>query len=324
MIPKNRLILILGSLFLILVIAPFYIRCICLAKISVKVVDEAGKPVDGANISTYFRHETVDKPAIEGFADHEGNYNVWSRTTNGMIFGGTSKSGFYDSIFSVMFFNKLFGFWHPWNKQATVTMRPVINSVPMYVRNLDKIEVPKSGKEIGYDLMESDWVKPYGKGTHPDFIFKMDHWFESMTEHSITMTLSFPNKNDGIQVIKQEVAPFSSHYKLPRTAPEDGYKNQLIKKSIESVKRREFVNDYESSNNYIFRVRTETDKNGKVKRAMYGKILGELNTFFSDNNEKIVIRMHYYLNPDHTRNLEFDPKRNLFTNLPKNENVSMP
>jgi len=42
------------------------------------------------------------------------------------------------------------------------------------------------------------------------------------------------------------------------------------------------------------------DKDGKVVKALYGKIYGD---FFD---------MVYYLNPDGTRNIEYDPKRNLF------------
>ena len=324
MIKKNKLKITLGILFLTLLITPYYIRCICLAKISVKVVDEVGEPVDGSSVRANFTYGKLTEDAIAGQADHEGQYSVWSRTPDGEIIGSVSKTGYYSSFFSYQFFDKLFGFWRPWNQPTIVTLRPVINPVPMYVRNLDKIEVPESGKEIGYDLMESDWVKPYGKGKRSDFIFRVDQWYESPTEYALTTTLTFPNKNDGIQVVEQG-ATYFSRYKLPRTALEDGYQNKMVKQGVSSVKKMQFINDYKDSNNYIFRVRTEMDERGKVKRAMYGKILGELKSFFSDSKtEKAVIKMHYYLNPDYTRNLEFDPKRNLSTKLLQNEYVGEP
>jgi hypothetical protein len=74
-------------------------------------------------------------------------------------------------------------------------------------------------------------------------------------------------------------------------------------------------------NNYIFRVRSEVDENGKLKQAMYGKIRGDL-WYTPGSGGKI--KMHYYLNPDYTRNLEFDPERTLFIGLPKNEGTGQP
>ncbi len=37
-----------------------------------------------------------------------------------------------------------------------------------------------------------------------------------------------------------------------------------------------------------------------------------------------IIRFTYYLNPDGTRNVEFDPAKNLFRNLPWIEGVRKP
>jgi hypothetical protein len=50
-----------------------------------------------------------------------------------------------------------------------------------------------------------------------------------------------------------------------------------------------------------------------AERAHYGKIYGDFMNFT------------YYLNPTpNDRNVEFDPKRNLFTNLKDDERVTMP
>lgn len=64
------------------------------------------------------------------------------------------------------------------------------------------------------------------------------------------------------------------------------------------------------------------DEEGKLKRAMYGKILDEIKfAALSKNGE---IGMHYYLNPDDTKNLEYDPEKNLFKSLPSGEGVALP
>jgi len=57
---------------------------------------------------------------------------------------------------------------------------------------------------------------------------------------------------------------------------------------------------------------------GKVHKALYGKIHGEIR-FDVINSKTAIIIFTYYLNPDGTRNLEFDQKRNLFQNLKSRE-----
>jgi hypothetical protein len=60
-------------------------------------------------------------------------------------------------------------------------------------------------------------------------------------------------------------------------------------------------------------VRTVLDEQGNVKSALYGKIYGDFMHF------------SYYLNPTpNSRNVEFDPKRNLSKNLSNMEGVSEP
>ena len=65
--------------------------------------------------------------------------------------------------------------------------------------------------------------------------------------------------------------------------------------------------------NFYFRVRTKLDESGNVVSARYGKIYGDLAQFT------------YYFNPTpNDRNVEFDLKQNLMTNLKPNEGVSQP
>jgi hypothetical protein len=55
------------------------------------------------------------------------------------------------------------------------------------------------------------------------------------------------------------------------------------------------------------------DATGKIISANYGKIYGDFMNF------------SYYLNPTpNDRNVEFDPKRNLFTKLKTEEQVMAP
>ena len=72
---------------------------------------------------------------------------------------------------------------------------------------------------------------------------------------------------------------------------------------------------------FAFRTRVKLDKNGDIKEANYGKIYGPINY----GNGVRKIQFTYYFNPTpNDRNLEFNPKANLFKNLTSLEEVSAP
>ncbi len=213
------------------------------------------------------------------------------------------------------FYRTRFGMWQPWGKELTVIMRPIVNPVPMYVRH-NFFKFPPIVEEVGFDLEKSDWVIPHGQGTQADFVFKVERFWNDAANYNATMTLTFSNPLDGIRVFKDDGGGdfnAGSWFRLPRMAPDGGYQAKLeIRKSAGSYGYSPgyFSNEIDDKN-YIFRVRSEVDENGKLKQAMYGKIRGRIK--FSPG--PVEVGMHYYLNPDYTRNLEYDPERNLFTIL---------
>jgi hypothetical protein len=73
---------------------------------------------------------------------------------------------------------------------------------------------------------------------------------------------------------------------------------------------------------YFYRVRA-VKQDGKIVSARYGK-MGNIN-FDVINSPTAIINFTYYLNPEpNSRNMEFDPKRDLFKNLKDSEQVSAP
>ena len=289
-----------------------------MVKIDVKVIDEAGTPLDDVKLSVRF--SGGEMPVNKNVDDH-GNCSITSSSNDGVVVGTAMKEDYYNSTFNHDFYVTKFGFWQPWGKELTVVMRPIVNPVPMYVRN-HSFKIPVKGKEVGFDLEKADWVIPYGQGTTADFIFQVEQRFENMDNYDATMTMTFSNPFDGIQVVKDDGGGdfnSGSQYRLPRTAPESGYLPKMERRIAWGSMGRQ--SNMEDDNNYIFRVRSEVDENGNLKQAMYGKIRGELRYFVGDGGG---IKLHYYLNPDYTRNLEFDPKRNLFIILSGSENVRQP
>ena len=106
---------------------------------------------------------------------------------------------------------------------------------------------------------------------------------------------------------KDTASGFSSLYE----APTSGYERQIVlsvDRTKQSVIKKEVIGDSEY---LIFRVRTVLDEKGNVVNAKYGKIYGEIGYGEVDNGSGGIVFI-YFFNPDGTRNLEFNPKQNLF------------
>jgi hypothetical protein len=252
--------------------------------------------------------------------DVDGKFTA-SGSGNGHIGYGAEKEGYYDSYYSYDF-EKLGPFgWEPRNPELTVVLRRIEKSIPMYVRNtkFSTIEIPVTDKNVGFDLMNFDWVEPYGSGMHSDFIFHLKRRFFAWDNQDCTLIVTFSNKHDGIQLVEEDLQ-HGSVFKLPRHAPESGYQQKL--EFYIKAANGKWESNVKGTDNYVFRIRSKED-GGKIKQAMYGKIQGPLE-FSTPDSKTAIIVMKYYLNPDYGRNLEFDPKRNLFGNLPLREQVKEP
>lgn len=293
------------------------------AKVTAKVVNEEGKPMSGEEIYIGFEGPGGGGEGVKGLTDMNGYFTATGKTIRSVSFM-VRKTGYYQTYTEYDFTRTESGIlkstrWLPWNPEVTLVMRKIENPVAMYARDMTKsgsIKIPVVGKEVGFDLIEYDWVDPFGKGKQADFIFKLDSTVKSQDEYDGTLTLTFSNKYDGIQIVKED-REYGSRFKLPRLAPENGYQKKLAKHN-KSLPGKPYEEDFKKDNNYIFRIRSE-EKDGKLIRAMYGKIQGEIR--FGAREARIGFK--YYLNLDYTRNLEFDPKQNLFKNLKSTDEVGL-
>lgn len=294
------------------------------AKVTLIVVDEEGKPLEGVDAGVGFEKNTgwsTDTKAQRGLTDTEGRF-IASGNCNGHIGYGGRKEGYYRSHYEYDF-KELGSFgWEPWNPELRVVMRKIENPVPMYARNTKiakkGIAIPEIGKEVGFDLIAYDWVVPYGSGQVSDLIFFLERRFSKMNNYGAELTISFSSKYDGIIKINDNLN-IGSQLKLPRYAPEEGY-NSRIKLRTSQNPSGDWVRGYRATDNYIFRIRSVIE-DGKLIKAIYGKILGPIH--FEPRIDPTEVYFKYYLNPDYTRNLEFDPDRNLFGPLPPLEQVGI-
>lgn len=281
------------------------------AKVTAKAVDEQGNPISEANVSISFMKAkekewgmtTHDK---NGKSDKDGLYSASGEGTQSVsVF--ITKDGYYPSGDGVKLITRssLLNRWEPWNPTVEVVLKKKRNPVPMIIKGTDWVAVPKLDTPIGFDLEKCDWVAPYGKGLIADLTVEFNLSSRSYTDYDANMTVTFTNGQDGIQEYwfdKKEQSLFN----WPFEAPSNGYKRSVNIFERDSPKDGYKTNKKENVN-YIFRVRTQLDKDGNVISAKYGKIEGEFGI-----SRKGKTKMYYLFNLDGTRNLEEDPEKNLF------------
>lgn len=279
---------------------------------TLKVVDDSGNPVAGAKATVDYLFTNQ----IVGLTDTNGVFNASHRDKSFALAFDVKKDGYYP-------FWQRYEMGFPeqyneakWNPTAKIVLRKIGNPIPMYAKD-QEIKFSKLDELIGFDLVAGDWVTPYGKGFHTDISFKAHREIKNDREFTADLTVSFPNKGDGI-VIAPTVAVAGSEFKTSRTATTNGYQPQLVLDFSDSKRP-------DSVFGYFIRVRTELDQDGNVKSALYGKIRGDFRFYAGTIAPTAGMGFDYYLNPTpNDRNLEFDPKRNLVKDLKPLEGVSEP
>jgi hypothetical protein len=284
------------------------------AKVTIKVLEEDGSPVEMANVAVGFERNGKDDVEFKGLSGSAGFFTV-SSDTNGHIGWTITKENYYETRGVYDFEKEINKSWQPWNPTVEVLLRKIENPVPMYFRDTKylSVEIPVVDEEVGFDLVKFDWVSPYGKGTHEDFIFHLKRRVVDRKDFDTTLTVRFANSYDGIKEYREELDA-GSLFMLPRKAPTSGYEKELVlSQRRERGDLKIYRNfDFNSKNiNYFFRVRSEGKDDGSLDRSMYGKIVGGLR-FDPIFSETAKIFFKYYLNPDYTRNLEHDHKKNIF------------
>src|SRR5688572_30536869 len=144
------------------------------AKISIKVIEEGRTPVTNAEVgigfevmsTKYFGNETVP---VSGKTNLAGEFTGSALGDRSLGFT-VKKSGYYPTTGTYSFKEAVANKWQPWNPTLEVVLRRIGSPAPMYARRL-RAEIPVVDEPIGFDLVLSDWVAPYGKGTTADFVF---------------------------------------------------------------------------------------------------------------------------------------------------------
>jgi hypothetical protein len=294
-----------------------------LAKLTVQVVDEQHMPIQGARVNLTFMDPITRKGVpISGLTDASGVF-AGEGGSDSSIGGIVQKNGYYSSGFPFEpFRDAKDGRWQPWNPTYVSLLRKIEKPIPMYARSFRELTIPEIQKPCGFDLEVGDWLAPYGKGKVADFIMTLQREYENRNKFNVSVVISFSNPLDGIQEVKLPKEWQCSEFEWPRLAPETGYQPKLSAQ-FGTEPGKGFLDTASDNQAYFFRVRT-VEQNGKIVSALYGKIKGGI-SLEGRETKTCSVAFTYYLNPTTLdRNMEFDLKRNLFTNLPNLEQPRLP
>ena len=282
------------------------------ARFTFRIVDDVGNVVTGATVQVSFGRG--DSQWIKGASNINGLYTVEGRSS-GKILYDVDKAGYYHTsseyrygVGNVMLED---GKWYPWNPTNMVILKPVKSPVALYARSwgaADDILIPLKGTNVAFDLEKGDWVAPHGQGQNGDLIVNCDEQASDPWTGFRKLTLTFgTNTLDGVRRYKLD--GFSGMRSIYE-APVDGYEKTVTWSLEVFKKKKDIINAPPSDEYFVFRVRTEVDDQGKIVKANYGKIYGPVQ--YGNLGGRLVLSMMYYFNPEvNSRNLEFDPKKNL-------------
>ena len=283
------------------------------AQLTLQAVDDSGQPVSGVKISV------VGIPTFkQGTTDEQGRFTATIHSASVAVDLGAEKDGFYSiNRQTYLFAGITNGQYIPWNPVVQLQLHKVGKPVPMVVKQVDERNIPAINREVGYDLLIGDWVGPYGRGETADFTFQVLKPATTATHGTMLLRLTFSNSTDGLIPVRLF---YRDDYglRLAAMAPERGYSNrwefQACEGSPSESPSWNVVKNGDQDVNFYFRVRSRTNELGQVISADFGKIYHGIQFGSATYPDRTPLHFLYYLNPDGTRNTEFDTRSNLCLN----------
>ena len=248
------------------------------ARECLRVLDQDGKPVEGARVwgGLQTGDGYNDFIPIRGTTDTNGEYVIQGKCTN-RIRCDITKNGYYDSEFLVAGYGYVHGVkdgkWQPYGPKTEITLKKIINPVTTGIRYIDR-KIPTYGEWMGYDLKEADWVAPWGNGKWPDAKIRFTAREAGAFDFGYKMELSFEHSPFAgvIRRKKNESSRFPSVY---NAATNDVYKNVIVFEVDKTGARKRIWDQLANDEYLIFRTRTKVNEKGELVSAHYGRIDGE-------------------------------------------------
>ena len=282
------------------------------SRVTVVVHDDDGLPVTNAQVEADFtwggdwngRGEHV--VTKKGATDSNGVFETSGPSVNFLVI--VKQTGFYDwqSKTKTLSYYKALGpkkeVLIKEDPTIPVTLSKIGHTISLFAFKFKDTIPPVTNSAVGFDLVAGDWIAPFGQGHTADIFFELESAKRSKQDIENTLTLSFPNKGDGI--VSSSFTPsseFGSVLQMRRAAPADGYvSNKIVHLKLTPGHLEQ---DYDEHRCYFFRMRTAMDGD-RVVSALYGKTSGDFHMDYSG-----VVEWTYYVNPTpNERNLEWNGK----------------
>lgn len=333
---KTRMLKVVATMFCLMINIVAFSD---LAKFEVFVVDDKTEnPVrDVEVVGTFIVNNgmlawkgAADPNICRAKTDLDGRCTLRGKTNRGEAgcHIGIAPSGYYDNSdgWKCKFTGKnLLGVWQPDDLVVTLKLQRVECPIPLFVKqvgrhvplNSHKDIFPSGEDVIWFDFLKGDWLPPVGEGEVGDVEFKRlprEDFGIGVNGAGITgesyrdsMSVRFVGEGNGLV----EMPCIGCNALKIRTAPEDGYNEGYM---CWDGYDRSMTRDcsYDRNRCFAFRIRTERDESGKITRAYYGKIYGDISFLYEyrPGGKSIpvsAVNMRYYLNPTPLdRNLEWN------------------
>ena len=291
--------------------------------VTVRVVDEQGKPIPGVTMNMGFS----DGGGAKGETDAEGRFVV-SGSVGSAAFGGTiKKEGYYQStgiLWQGGWTNrrsaeKTEGGYFPIPHRSgavllkppadfTITLKKIIDPIPMFHKRAS-LNFPIQGEPIGFDMEKGDWIAPHGNGRIADFFLEATRSVRSDDDFESDFKITFPERGDGFVTFEQVIrgTPFTSAMVGPQEAPIADYETSL-EREIDHRPGESFLGSSNPDKHYILRVRTEMTEDGEIVEAAYARIEGDFRFSPAVRRDAPSVGFVYFFNADpdpENRSLEY-------------------
>ncbi len=278
-----------------------------LAKECLRIVDQDGVPVSGANLwgGLQTGDGYNDFTPIRGISDTNGEYVIEGKCTD-RIRCDITLDGYYASEFELTDYGHTHsiggGRWLPYGSKRKIVLNKILNPIPLCCHNSrTSFRIPVYNEWVGFDFERFDFVRPHGQGLEKDMMLRFALDNPSRDDYHMSMEVSFTNN------------PYAGIYELPRNksselesvyhADTNAFYQQSIAYRFDRCpgKVPRYTQQLTSQNYLVFRTRTMVDVEGKLVSAHYGKIYGDWN--FVGPGGMSMARCIFNLTPNDT-NLE--------------------
>ena len=140
-------------------------------KMTVKVVDDDGKPVEGAQVWIKIRSDAWGKSDKNGLFSYTSAFYEIGK-------GHAEKEGYYEARSADVYFKAdNSGRGQPWNPVQEIQLKKIIKPHPMRIGWIPNI--PVLDKPCGFDFLMGDWTAPYGHGKTDDVLLMVSGWYDT-------------------------------------------------------------------------------------------------------------------------------------------------